>query len=118
MREKTGKRKIRRRVVDTLTELENAFDMYMTIAVQLKLAVTEEAEKYLMQYLYTRQLVDDFKLKLKVSDMDKATPKKIAAELAVTTKEILDGKKEVTVEVLKTAIMQLNKWPFQESYLR
>lgn len=117
MRKARGKGKIRRRVVDTLTELENAFDMYMTMAGQLKLVVTENAEQYLMKYLYSRRLVDDFKSRLELSDKDKTTPRKIAAELVETTQMILDVKKEVTEEVLKTAIKKLNKWPFEEGYL-
>jgi hypothetical protein len=117
MRKSSGKRKIQRKVINALTELENAFDMYMTMASQLKLEVTAEAENFLMQYLYSRRLVDDFKSKLEVSDIYKSTPKKIAAELVETTKEILDEKNEVTEEVLKAAIKKLNTWPFQEAYL-
>lgn len=117
MRKKSGKRKIQRKVINALTELENAFDMYMTMASQLKLEVTAEAENFLMQYLYSRRLVDDFKSKLEMSDTYKSTPKKIAAELVGTTKEIIDEKNEVTEEVLKAAIKKLNKWPFQEAYL-
>jgi hypothetical protein len=117
MRKKSGKRKIQRKVVFALTELENAFEIYMTLASQLKLEVTDEAEKFLMQYLYSRRLVDDFKSKLEVSDTDKSTPKKIAAEMVVTTKELLEDRTEVTEEMLKAAIKKLNKWPFQEDYL-
>lgn len=112
------------RVAQTLTELENAYILYMADAAGSGWTVERKADEYLMQWVYKKQIVEKFAEMLKSSKDNLSIPCDNAKELLSVTKSILEAKPDedkktlVTLNDLKTSIRQMNKWPFLRRWCR
>ncbi|MFW9803576.1 MAG: endonuclease/exonuclease/phosphatase family protein [Candidatus Thorarchaeota archaeon] len=114
-KENVKKRKL---VVQSITELDNAFLMYIDETAEAGLEVELEAEQYLKRYLFSYRLVNKFKELLMDGKVDQETPIKVTEELLKKTEEVLGTGKTVTEAILKETMRALNTWPYERRYIR
>jgi hypothetical protein len=117
MKEKEKKlAKLRRRNVLLITELDNAFVVYLNQIAAKGFTIKDKAEKWFSELLFRKVIVEEFRKRLKESEANQTVPRTMAVALAEQTAEVLKAKttkkKLIELDDLKKAIRELNEWPF------
>ncbi|MFX0056368.1 MAG: endonuclease/exonuclease/phosphatase family protein [Promethearchaeota archaeon] len=107
---------LRRRTVLLITELDNAFVVYLNEIAAKGFAIKDEAEKWFSELLFRKVVVEKFRDLLKKSETNQNVPRTKAVDLANKTIEVVraedEERKSIELKDLKKAIRELNEWPF------
>jgi histone H3/H4 len=108
--------KLRRRTVLLITELDNAFVVYLNEIAAKGFTIEDKTEKWFSKLLFRKVIVEEFRKRLKASEANQTVPRTKAVALANKTIELVKAedveRKSIKTKDLKKAIKELDEWPF------